>query len=169
MSDVRLSADDLCSSWMFQRPASASDEVAVSVLRDVEGAGGEERRICLCHERQGSIEQIPFIMRRQQSWIACRQEGAYRVCVRGSGDPHDVGHHRDCYDKRGGAPLRREIGDDRIKHRKAFRAYAKLVLAGEFDEPVANQFADARLRQALAGEQEIALRIEAFAQPKSHQ
>jgi hypothetical protein len=25
------------------------------------------------------------------------------------------------------------------------------------------------LRQALAGEQEIALRIEAFAQPKSHQ
>lgn len=67
MSDMRFSADDLRSSRMLERPATTSNEFAVAALRDIEGARCEECRICLCHERQGSIEQRLFVMRRQQS------------------------------------------------------------------------------------------------------
>ena len=56
MSDMRFPSDDLGSPWTLKRPASAPDEFAVAALRDVEGARGEECRICLCHARQGSIE-----------------------------------------------------------------------------------------------------------------
>lgn len=67
MADMRFPSDDLCSSWTLKRPASAPDEFAVAALRDVKGARGEECWIRFCHERQGSIEQSLFVMRRQQS------------------------------------------------------------------------------------------------------
>ncbi len=100
MSDVCFPSDDLCSSWTLKRPATAPDEFAVAALRDVEGAGREKRWIRLCHERQGSIEQNPFIMRLQKSGVARRQKAAHRACVRRIGDPNDVGHCRDHCAKR---------------------------------------------------------------------